>query len=1072
MHTYSAFRDRRPARRQRRGKTRLLLEVLEDRTVMSAALQAFTQTEVLAAVRVDNPVAALASLLADQPQNPLAGMIDLGASRELLTEADGTRVTQVALSAGADPLAIVAQLGTLPFVTWASPNLIHQVPVHGDPRDLTPNDPQYSSQYHHPLMKNNLAWDTTLGSPAIIIAVTDDGVSLPHQDLAANIWTNDDPINGIDDDANGFTDDLHGWDFSANDNDPNPPAGQSHGTHVAGIAAARTNNGIGVAGTSGGSTIMPVRFYGTGQWTSTVILNSYKYAVDNGAKIVSTSYNVDGFVNDPTFLSALNYLYNNGGMHFNSAGNNNQLNPPRQVFDHSLYVVSTDSADKKSSFSNYGFGVDISAPGSSILSTLPNNSYGFNSGTSMATPNAAGVAALIWSAHPTWTREQVAAQLIGTADNIDGVNLPQYAGLLGSGRVNAFRGVTETLKPPRIKSVQGLPAEGGTTTNPISAFSVDVANIFNPATVVIGNFELRGDGPDNAFDTPDDVVLPLSLPGGFTYRLGTNRLSFTVGGSMSPDTYRFRAVSGGLRDPFNTALDGNGDTVPGDHFNRTFTLTPVPPPPSAIIIDDGQTGYFEQGTWYDFDGVGFNNKERYTDPGSPNKASWQVTGVPSGTFNVWATWMWGNTNATYQIFDGAALRATVVVNQSNEPTGPSFGGRPFQPLGTNIVTNSGTVRVELLAAPPSGGWVLADAVRFLLPTPSGPVVSIVATDPDAAETVSGAHTGTFTVSRTGSTASALTVNYAISGTATNGGDYQMLTGTVQIPAGQVSAPIVVTPIDDPNPEPTETVIVTISPSGGYTIGDPSTATVNIADNDAPPPPPAFIIDNVDPGYSETGTWYDFDVGYNNKERYTDPGSPNKAIWQASGLAPGSYTVQATWMWGNADQAPYSIFDGSTPRGTVVVNQVNEPSGPSFGGRPFQTLGTFTINGGTIRVELGTDANEWVLADAIRVVAGGGGGGADGLGGFLDRGSDPAGLPGSPEALSGDTVPWLPMDPGTDLPDVPLAPLGVDETIPSAPLPVLDEEAVDWIFGHPDTETPDEESGWEDPLADPVGNLPL
>jgi hypothetical protein len=635
--------------------------------------------------------------------------------------------------------------------------------------------------------------------------------------------------------------------------------------------------------------------------------------------------------------------------------------------------------------------------------------------------------------------------------------------VLTGGRLNAAKALDKIV--PAAGPVVTSHTPNGTVPAPVDKMQVTFDRAINVSTFTTadivsfngpgGSIPVTGVAPvGGSGNTKFDISFaPQSAPGAYSMTLGPD-IEDTSGNKMDQD------------------FDGTPGEVPDDRFTGGFSIQP--PPPSAVIIDNGQTGYAEVGDWYTWDGVGYNNNERYTDPGTSNKASWQLTGVPSGTFQVWATWMWGNTNATYQVFDGPTLRGTFTFNQSNEPSGPVFGGRPFQPLGTSFPTNSGTVRVELLAAPPSGGWVLADAVRFVVPTPSGPVVSIAATDPDASEP--GSNTGTFTVSRTGSTGSALTVNYAISGTATNGGDYQMLTGTVQIPAGQVSAPIVVTPIDDPNPEPTETVIVTIT-SGSYTIGDPSQATVNIADNDAPPPPPAFIIDNIDSGYSETGSpWYDFAAGYNNNERFTDPGSPNKAIWQASGLAPGSYTVQATWMWGNADQAPYSIFDGATLRGTVVVNQIPEPVGPVFGGRPFQTLGSFTINGGTIRVELGTDANDWALADAIRVVAGGGGGGAGGLGGFLDRGSDPAGLPGSPEALSGDTAPWLPMDPGTDLPDVPLVPLGVDETIPSAPLPILDEGAVDWVFGHPDLiETPlapEEENGWEDPLADPVGNLPL
>ena len=310
-------------------------------------------------------------------------------------------------------------------------------------------------------MQNDLAWNTTLGDSSVIVAVTDDGVDLDHEDLAANIWVNTAEVGGVagvDDDGNGYIDDFNGWDFSSGDNDPNPVGTppDSHGTHVAGIVAAATNNATGVAGTAGGATIMPVRFYGSGAWTSTVIFDSYTYATDNGADIITTSYNINGWVGDPTFTAGVQYAYDQGVLHFNSAGNGNELNPARQAFQQLVLVASTTSSDARSSFSNYGYGVDVAAPGSSIFSTLPNDTYGTKSGTSMAAPNAAGVAALIWSANPSWTRDQVAAQLMATADNIDALN-PGYEGLLGSGRVNSYRAVTETLAPPLIEDILGLP---------------------------------------------------------------------------------------------------------------------------------------------------------------------------------------------------------------------------------------------------------------------------------------------------------------------------------------------------------------------------------------------------------------------------------------------------------------------------------------------------------------------------------------------------------------------------------------------------------------------------------------
>lgn len=514
----------------------------------------------------------------------ILGLFDLTRSQNLFTVQDESLV-QIALPKGIDPVRAADAFSQLPGVKWAQPNYIYT----GDPREFTPNDPSYPSQYHHTLMQNNLAWNTTLGSSNVIIAITDDGVSLGHSDLAPNIWVNSDEIagNGIDDDNNGFIDDRNGWDFSDGDNDPNPGGSAAHGTHVAGIAGARTNNANGVAGTAGGATIMPIRFIGgANAWTSTLIAASWRYAVDNGAKIISDSYNIDSFVGDSIFTAGLQYVYDHGVLHFNSAGNSSTLNPVRQAFDQTLLVVNTNSSDTKASTSNYGWGMDITAPGENIYSTIPGNNYAFNSGTSMASPNAAAAAALIWSVHPTWTRDQVAAQLIGTADNLDALN-PSYAGLLGPGRANSYRGVTQTLAAPKIKSVLGLPAQGVTTTTVPTSFTLDVANVFNPATVNVGAFELRGDGADNLFGTSDDTTIPLVLH--TNYMVGTNRLSFSLNGTATPDTYRFTALPT-LADPFGQSLDGNGNGTGGDAFTRSFTIIPMTNPYEMTVVTNQTTG--------------------------------------------------------------------------------------------------------------------------------------------------------------------------------------------------------------------------------------------------------------------------------------------------------------------------------------------------------------------------------------------------------------------------------------------------------------------------------------------------
>jgi|CXWL01.1.fsa_nt_gi subtilisin family serine protease len=488
---------------------------------------------------------------------------------------------------------LLAQLNTRDGVKWCAPNYSYI----GDPRELTPNDPQYASQYHHPLMKNNLAWDITLGDPSVIIAITDDGFEVTHPDLTANFWTNAGETSGdaIDNDGNGYIDDVNGWDFILNNNNPAPNnASDTHGMHVAGIAAARTNNSVGVAGTAGGSKIMALQFYDSGNgWTSSTVALSFIYAVDNGARIINTSYNIDGWVGDPTVTTAFDYLYDQGVLHFNSAGNNGQLNPPRQAFHQTLLVVNTTSADVRSSTSNYGTGVDVCAPGTSILSTLRNNAYGTNSGTSMAAPNAAGVAALIWSAHPTWTRDQVAAQLYATCDNIDAQN-PTLVGLLGGGRVNSFAAVTAVLPPPKVSQTTGLPPNGGAGSIPGGTFILRFNQIMEKTTVnSAGAFTLVHAGADDTFGTGDDASIPLSWT---NYKMGTNDVVFTVGGALNIGRHRVTANAGILTNPFNTALDGDGNGTGGDSWTSTFVICQGPTPANCgSCVADGTGNGFVDG---------------------------------------------------------------------------------------------------------------------------------------------------------------------------------------------------------------------------------------------------------------------------------------------------------------------------------------------------------------------------------------------------------------------------------------------------------------------------------------------
>ena len=372
-----------------------------------------------------------------------------------------------------DVLEVCSNYSHLPGVHYAEPDLMM-------PLDVIPNDVLYGSQWALPKIGAPDAWDITRGDREIIITCIDQGVDWDHVDLIGNIWVNPDEdldhdewvgwafpgvvgdiddINNYDDGGNGQIDDFYGWDFIAStstpgwpgedvntpDNDPSelPIAQYAHGTHTTGITIATTNNSIGIAGTNWNARIMALRAgyvssSGEGYIVPSASVPAIYYAANNGANIISMSYGSPS--QHSAENTALQYAWSMGLALFASAGNSDmQVMRYPACYNNVMCVASTNQDDHKASYSNYGSWVDISAPGGDfqpgIMSTLPNNQYGNASGTSMASPQAAGAAGLVWSMFLTQTNSWIVQTLMDYSFDLDPLN-PTYAGLLGAGRVD------------------------------------------------------------------------------------------------------------------------------------------------------------------------------------------------------------------------------------------------------------------------------------------------------------------------------------------------------------------------------------------------------------------------------------------------------------------------------------------------------------------------------------------------------------------------------------------------------------------------------------------------------------
>lgn len=347
------------------------------------------------------------------------------AEREARVVAAGGRVLKRLPELGADlvvfPTASVAAgtpaeaelLGALaaaPGVSYVEPNYSYSIVA-----TYRPNDTLLAQQYGLAQVSAYEGWAVARGSPAVVIAIVDSGVQPDHPDLRGKL--------------------VPGYDFVDEDTSPGDSIG--HGTHVAGVAAAATNNSAGVAGACPGCRLMPVRVIGAnGTGFAADIAQGIAYAASNGAKVINLSLGGPG---SAILKSAVDYARSKGAFLACAAGNRGTSSVAEAypaAYDACFAVAATTSAGTRAGFSNYGGWVEVAAPGDRVISTYPEDSYRLLSGTSMASPLVAGLAGLLVGRG--YAAGAIAERICATADDTTGTGASWSCG-----RVNFARALAD-----------------------------------------------------------------------------------------------------------------------------------------------------------------------------------------------------------------------------------------------------------------------------------------------------------------------------------------------------------------------------------------------------------------------------------------------------------------------------------------------------------------------------------------------------------------------------------------------------------------------------------------------------
>ena len=451
----------------------------------------------------------------------------------------------------------------------------------------TPNDPSFGSLYGLTKINAPGAWNITTGSNSVVVAILDTGFDYNHPDLSANIFNNSGECapNGIDDDGNGYGDDCHGIDVANADSDPMDD--NDHGTHVAGTIGAVGNNGLGVVGVNWTVKMLSCKFFdasGSGTTEGAIECLQYVKAMkDRGVNIVATSNSWGGGDFSQALYDAIDDQRQSGILFITAAGNGNAFGvgqnndsvpfyPCTYYLSNIICVAATTSTDAKASFSNFGkHTVHVGAPGNNILSTLPGNSYGSLSGTSMATPHVSGVAALLKAQDSNRDWRTIKNLILAGGDTVSSM-----ANTITGKRINANGAMTcsnkviqARLQPiaSTISASPGVPVNLGyqniNCANPNGNVNVSVSPGNSTVTLLddgAGADQAAGDGIYSGQWTPSAAgTYTLTFP-------GNDKVTVTVADptiSVTPSSIDFGGVAvGGSVDKTITVKNTGGGILP------------------------------------------------------------------------------------------------------------------------------------------------------------------------------------------------------------------------------------------------------------------------------------------------------------------------------------------------------------------------------------------------------------------------------------------------------------------------------------------------------------------------------